>query len=121
MPSKVRINRISERIHQELSTILLSDIKDPRCGGAFVTDVKVDRELSYCDIYVLAIEGQSRSNEILQGLTNASGFIRKKLASLVKLRSFPVLRFHWDPTPENADHIENLLASIRDENSDNKE
>jgi len=25
------------------------------------------------------------------------------------------LRFHWDPTPERADHIEQLLASIRQE------
>jgi ribosome-binding factor A len=33
----------------------------------------------------------------------------------VELRVFPRLRFHWDPTPENADHIEKLLASLKDE------
>jgi ribosome-binding factor A len=29
------------------------------------------------------------------------------------LRVFPQLRFHWDPTPENADRIEKVLAEIR--------
>lgn len=114
MPSKIRLNRISERIRQELSNMLLKDIKDPRLVGVYVTDVKVDREISFSDIYVSSIEGHERSNEILQSLQAASGFIRKNLAKSIDLRSFPVLRFHWDPTPENADHIENLFALIRE-------
>ena len=114
MPSKIRLNRISERIRQELSNMLLTEIKDPRLVGVYVTDVRVDREISFSDIYVSAIEGQERSNEILQSLQAASGFIRRKLAKSIDLRSFPVLRFHWDPTPENADHIENLFALIRE-------
>jgi len=83
-----------------------------------VTEVKVDRELSYADIYVSAVEGSDRSAEILQGLESASGFIRRALAERIELRSFPRLRFHWDPIPERADRIERLLASLRDkENS----
>jgi len=35
------------------------------------------------------------------------------LARLLDLRVFPRLRFHWDPTPENADHIEQVLADLR--------
>ena len=31
----------------------------------------------------------------------------------VEPRAFPKLRFHWDPTPENADHIEKVLAGLR--------
>ena len=122
MPSKIRINRISERIRQELSNMLLTEINDPRLVGVYVTDVKIDREISFSDIYVSAIEGQERSDEILQGLQIASGYIRKKLSKLIELRSFPVLRFHWDPTPENADHIESLFALIREKEDpkDNK-
>ena len=113
MPSKVRLQRIADRIRQDLSEILIREISDPRLHRIFITDAKVDRELTYADIYVSAVEGASRSPEILEGLEHASGFLRRSLAAQIELRSFPRLRFHWDPTPENADHIERMLAELR--------
>ena len=93
--------------------MLIREISDPRLKQIYVTDVKVDKELAYADIYVSAVEGVSRSVEVIAGLESASGFIRKNLASRVELRTFPRLRFHWDMTPENADHIEKVLAELR--------
>lgn len=93
--------------------MLIREISDPRLKQIYVTDVKVDKELAYADIFVSAIEGVSRSADVLAGLESASGFIRKNLASRVELRTFPRLRFHWDMTPENADHIEKVLAELR--------
>lgn len=116
MPSDVRIQRIADRIRQDISEMLvMNKIHDPRLRQIFITDVDVDRELAYADIYVSAIEGISREKEVLQGLEHASGFIRHELASKIELRVFPRLRFHWDITPERADHIERLLASIKNE------
>jgi len=113
MPSKLRLQRIADRIQQELSQMLITRINDPRLSGITVTGVNVDRELAYAEIYVSAVEGSTRSREVLEGLEHANGFLRHELAAKVELRVFPRLRFHWDPTPENADHIEKLLASIR--------
>jgi len=113
MPTQVRLQRIADRIHQELSEMLIREINDPRLKQIFITDVRVDRELAYADIYVSAVEGVSRSTEILNGLESASGFIRRTLAGRVELRTFPRLRFHWDPTPEHADTIEKVLEVIR--------
>ena len=116
MPSKVRMQRINDRIHQDLSEMLVSGkISDPRLFGVSVTGVKVDRELSYADIFVSAVEGQEREKEILAGFESANGLIRHVLAESLQLRSFPRLRFRWDPTPEKADRIERILASIRTE------
>lgn len=114
MPSKLRLQRIADRIQQELSQLILLKTSDPRLSGVFITGAKVDRELSYADIFVSAVEGAERSEEILNGLGHAGGFLRHELASRVDLRVMPRLRFHWDPTPENADHIERLLASLHD-------
>lgn len=117
MPSPVRLIRIGDRMRQELSLMLVKDeIHDPRLAGIVITEVKVDRELSYAEIYVSALEGISRAKEILQGLESANGYIRKTLSDRIELRAFPRLRFHWDVTPERADRVEQLLASIRDEN-----
>lgn len=113
MPSGIRLQRIADRIRQELSEMLLREISDPRLQQIFVTDVKVDKELAYADVYVSALEGTERSKDVLSGLESASGFLRRTLAQRVELRAFPRLRFHWDVTPENADHIEKLLAGLR--------
>ena len=99
--------------------MLVMEVADPRLGGVTVTDVRVDRELAYADVYVSAVEGHERSKEILQGLHSAAGFLRKALSDRVELRTFPRLRFHWDPTPERADHIERVLAELRNESSAN--
>jgi ribosome-binding factor A len=114
MPSGVRLQRIADRVRQELSEMLIREINDPRLHQIFITDVKIDKELAFADVYVSAIEGAGRSAEILAGLESASGFIRRALSARVEVRAFPRLRFHWDPTPENADHIEKVLAGLRE-------
>ncbi|MGB8980778.1 MAG: 30S ribosome-binding factor RbfA [Anaerolineales bacterium] len=113
MPSGIRLQRIADQVRQELSEMLIREISDPRLQQIFVTDVKVDKELTYADIFVSAVEGVSRSADILAGLESASGFLRRTLSARVKLRAFPRLRFHWDVTPENADRIERILAELR--------
>jgi ribosome-binding factor A len=115
MVSKMRAQRIGDRIAQELAEMLIMEINDPRLKGVSVTEVVVDRELAYANIYVSAVEGASRSPEILDGMRSASGFLRSELARRVKLRTFPQLRFHWDPTPDHADHIERLFARMQEE------
>jgi len=113
MTSGLRLQRIADRIRQELSEMLIRELSDPRLKLIYVTDVNVDKELAWADIYVSAVEGTSRSEEVLAGLESASGFIRRTLAGRIELRVFPRIRFHWDPTPENADHIEKVLAELR--------
>ena len=112
MPTSVRLQRIADRFRQDLSELLIQKINDPRLHQIFITDVKVDREFAFADIYVSAVEGSARSAEILEGLEHASGFLRRELAARIQLRTFPRLRFHWDPTPEHADQIDRLIASL---------
>ena len=114
MPSGIRLHRIQDRVRQELSQMLIRETNDPRLKNIFVNDVKIDKELAFAHIFVSAVEGASRSAEILEGLESASGFFRRALAARVELRAFPRLKFHWDPTPENADHIEKVLAGLRE-------
>ena len=113
MPSKLRLQRISDRFKQEISEMLvMGQINDPRLIGVFITDVKVDRELSFANIFVSAIGEEETSESILEGLEHASGFLRSSLAKRIELRSFPRLRFFWDSTPERAERIERLIDSI---------
>lgn len=121
MVSKLRAQRIADRVREELSEMLLQEISDPRLAGVSITDVTIDRELAFANIYVSAVEGSERSEEILAGLESAQGFIRRELSHRIDLRTFPRLRFHWDPTFERAEHIERLLASLQKETNQDKE
>ena len=114
MVSKIRAQKISDRIYRELSTLLIHEVSDPRLSTVSVTNVSVDRELTYANIYVSSIEGSEVSNEIINGLTHARGYLRRELSQRILLRSFPQLRFYWDPNPERADRIDKLLDSISD-------
>ena len=113
MVSKIRAQRISDRIFEELSTLLILEVSDPRLAGVSVTHVSVDRELAYANIYVSSLEGSEASQEILDGLKHAAGFLRRQMAR--RKSSFdpsPSLRFYWDQIPERADHIDKLLNSL---------
>ena len=112
MVSEARANRIANRIQEELSEIILKRVSDPRLTDVSITDVKVDKELAYANIYFSALEGTKRVDEILKGFKSARGFLRSELASRINLRTFPRLRFHWDPTFEHAERIDKLISTL---------
>jgi ribosome-binding factor A len=122
MPSKLRATKIADRIKEEISEMLVTgQISDPRLNHVFITDVTVDRELMYANIFVSSIEGKDVSEVILQGMESASGFLRTVLSKRIELRTFPRLRFFWDDTPERAERIERLIDSLSDnQNNENK-
>jgi len=110
--SNTRVVRIADRIREELAELLIKEINDPRLLGISITDVEVDRELAYANIFFSSVEGAARADEIQAGLEHAQGFLRSELAHRIKLRVFPRLRFRYDPTFERAETIERLFASL---------
>ena len=122
MVSQERTARIAQRIKEELSELIMFDVTDPRLSGLFITYVRVDRELAFANIFVSCLEGSAREKEVLEGLAHAAGYLRRQLANLVQLRSFPKLKFFWDPIPENAERMDKLIDSLsQDDKDDNKQ
>ena len=114
MVSKLRAQRIADRIREELSEMLIQDVSDPRLVAVSITDVTLDRELAYAEVYYSSLEGSERVNEIQAGLENARGYLRHELSQRIELRVFPRLRFHYDPTFERAERIERLISSLHE-------
>lgn len=112
MVSKTRTVRIAERIREELSALLIMRSLDPRLAGLSVTDVTVDRELAFAEVYVCSLEGMKQAEAYLAALEHAQGFLRSELARRIELRVFPRLRFHWDPTFEKAEIIEGIISTL---------
>ena len=110
--SKIRQQRTAEQIRLILSTLALREFRDPRLQDLTITDVRIDRELQYADIYVNALGDDSREQEVMDALNGARGYLRSELADRIKLRTVPQLHFHWDPSLAHAQRIDELLDSI---------
>ena len=115
MPSKARARKVGERIQEELANILHREVADPRLQTITVTEVEVDRELAYATVYVTSSDPETDSDEVINGLEGASGFLRSSLAARIQLRSFPRLRSRWDASHERGMRIEELLEQIKKE------
>lgn len=118
MATKARARKVAERIQEELADILMRNVADPRLAMITITDVDVDRELAYAQIYVVASGDDERMDEVLAGLEAAQGYLRSQLAARIQLRSFPQLRFRWDASHERGARIEELLDSLQEERGD---
>ena len=88
-------------------------MKDPRLDLVTVTQVNIDRELEYANIFVSTVGDEVRRKEVLQVLDHAKGFVRREVGKRIQLRRAPELIFHWDPSPEKAEHIAHLLDEIK--------
>ena len=107
-----RQRRVAEAIMADLGQLLIFEVNDPRLKGITVTEVQIDRELQYADIYVNALGQEERQEEVLEALERASGYFRRMLSKSLDLRKMPELRFAWDTAFEQAARIDELLDSL---------
>jgi ribosome-binding factor A len=109
----IKQNRMEDRVRQILSELLLREVGDPRLQGVTITEVKLDPELMFADVYVNALGDESRSKEVLTGLKRANGFLRREVGRRVKLRNTPELHFHWDETLERGEYMNQIIDSLK--------
>lgn len=117
-----KLGRTTEDIKRELTDIL-RHVKDPRVADAFISIIRVEvtNDLSYCNVYISAMEGLERAKLALKGLKSASGFIRHELGSRLKLRHVPELVFHATDSIEYSANISRILNSLDIKEDDDDE
>lgn len=108
-----RLERTTEDIKREL-TAIFRELKDPRVQQAFISIIRADvtNDLSYCTVYVSAMEGLDRANEAVKGLKSAAGFIRRELSHRLKLRYVPQLIFKATDSIEYSANISRILNDL---------
>ena len=90
-----RSDRISDLIKQEISNILFFEVKDPRVKGITILKVELssDMKMSYIFFSSENSFNDLETNETLEGLEKAKGFIRRKLSNHLNLRRTPEIIF----------------------------
>lgn len=108
----IKQDRMEERIRAILSDLMLREIADPRLQNITITEVTLDPELKFADVYVNALGDESRQDEVLAGLERAKGFLRREVGKRIRLRSVPELHYHWDVTLERGERLNQLISSL---------
>ena len=107
-----RMDRVNEEFKRELGKIIDQDLKNPNITGLIsVTKVKTSSDLKSARVYISILGSKSKKNT-LEGLKNATGFIRSELARRVNLRYTPELIFELDETIEYGQRIDSILKEI---------
>ena len=121
MAKQLRIEKLQELIKQEMSKMLLKELKDPRIGFVTVTDVEMTGDLREAKIYVSVMGDEEKVKSSLEGLNSALGFIRREIGKRVRLRFTPEISFALDTSLDYGDHIQKLLLQVEGDfkNDDN--
>ncbi len=110
----IKIERINHMIREEVSKILMLELKDERFKIVTVTDCDTANDLSYCKVYVTVLDEEKR-DDILKALNKASGFIRSELAKRIEIRHIPELKFFYDESISYGENIEKIIDKIKGE------
>lgn len=117
MVDNARARRLAKRIGQIVASALEHEVKDPRLAGVTVTDTKITGDLRDATVYY-TVFGESVDAEpdragAAAALESAKGVLRTKVGRGTGVRFTPTLTFVADHVPEDARHIDELLAKAR--------
>jgi ribosome-binding factor A len=109
-----RTKRLGALIQSELSELLLRRVKDQRLEGVVLTGVDVAPDLSQARVH-FSLYDRSRTTDALAGFNAAAAFLRRELASRLRLKTMPRLVPEVDETMARAARLEETIRRARDE------
>jgi ribosome-binding factor A len=107
-----RTERVGDQLVRELNDLLLREIRDPRVRLATVSRVEVSGDLQHARAKVSLLGSEQERAACLEALRGASGFLRSKLGSRLRLRTTPELQFEIDRGPEHSMQIAQILDQL---------
>jgi ribosome-binding factor A len=114
-----RPDRVGEQIRQELSQILSQQVHDPGVGFLTLSRVKVTADLQLARVLYTVIGDEKQRKETQKALDRAIPFLRRQIASRMRLRRVPELQFFYDQSIEHQDRIEQILIDLKREREAN--
>jgi len=106
-----RLARVAEVIREVAAETILFEIQDPRVQNVTVTRAEVAADLQHAKVYV-SVMGTPREQDLcMHGLKHAAGFVQSKLASRMKTRYTPTLKFVLDEGVKKSLEITRILKA----------
>jgi ribosome-binding factor A len=109
-----RVRKVADRIQVIVAEMLERRIKDPRLGFVTVTDVRVTGDTQNASIFYTVYGADEDLTGTAAALESAKGLIRSEVGKQLGMRHVPTLEFIHDALPDNARHLDELLAKARE-------
>ena len=113
MADPTRAARMADHIKQIVARRLERGLRDPRLGFVTITDVRVTGDLQHASIFYTVYGTDEERVNSAAALESAKGMLRSEVGRNITSRLTPSLEFFQDAVPENAKHIDDLLAEAR--------
>ena len=93
-----RTERVNELIREELSDLIMRELRDPRLEGGLIsiTHVEVSPDLFNARVMVSIMNETTDAEEALKALKAAAGYLHKELVHRLDMRRVPFLEFKLD-------------------------
>ena len=114
MADPARAAKMADRIKVIVAKTLERGLKDPRLGFVTITDVKVTGDLQHASVFYTVYGSDVERADTAAALKSATGMMRSEVGKNITARLTPSIEFIADAIPENAMHIERLLAEARE-------
>jgi len=109
-----RVAKIADRIQVIVAEMLERRIKDPRLGFVTITDVRLTGDSQQATIFYTVLGEDDARESTAAALESAKGVLRSEVAKQLGMRIVPSLEFIPDALPENARHLDEVLAKARE-------
>lgn len=116
------IARLTEDVKREISTAM-TQLKDKTIANGLVTvtDVDITNDLSYCKVFVSALGGGEKTDEVVEVLQKAEGFFKKRINARIKMRKMPEITFVADKSLDYYEKINNIITKLPSRQEENSE
>jgi len=104
-----RKDRVAEQVRRELADLIRTQLKDPRVGMISITDVEVTADYAHAKVFFSTLAGSEKLQEVMTGLQNASGFLRRELGKRISIHMTPQLHFVFDQSLERGADLSKLI------------
>jgi ribosome-binding factor A len=104
-----RSARIADQIQRELAELVRLEVRDPRVGLVTLTGVELSRDQSHAKVFFTVMGATGASEDALEGLSRAAGFLRSQLAHRLTIRKVPELHFEYDTSVERGVRLSRLI------------
>ena len=101
--------RVAHDMRARLAEIFAQRVSDPRLHGLSVTVVRPSADLGFARVFWSTLGDRDAA---AQALEQAKPFVRRCLASGLRLRRVPELAFVHDDTLERAGRIDQILSEL---------
>jgi len=112
---QLRVEKVQELIKQELSKMILTELKDPGIGFVTVTQVEATGDLRSAKVCLSLLGSDEQKAQTWQALQRALGHMRSEIGKRIRLRLTPELSLHLDESLDYSTHIQEILLKIKAE------